>query len=89
MLSKSTEEDTPHQVLQPHQYATLGKKITDATTSFRDLYNFCVSKKLDAYFISLDFQKAFDSVSHEWLQNVMRTIGFPAHFLTICWSMAS
>jgi len=47
------------------------------------LYHFCVSKKLDAYFISLDFQKAFDLVTHEWLQNVMRTIGLPDHFLTI------
>ena len=45
-----------------HQYAKPGKQISSATTLLRDLWWDVCNSETDAYFISLDFQKAFDSI---------------------------
>ena len=49
-----------------HQYAKPGKQISSATTLLRDLWWDVCNSKTDAYFISLDFQKAFDSIDQRW-----------------------
>ena len=53
-----------------HQYAKPGKQISSATTLLRDLWWDVCNSKTDAYFISLDFQKAFDSIDQPWLFRV-------------------
>ena len=68
-------------ILQLYQFAAPGKIITDATTLLRDLHDYVASRNLNAFFISLDFEKAFDSVNHEWLYDVLKKMNFPNSFL--------
>ena len=70
-----------------HQYAKPGKQIYSVTTLLRDLWwNVCNSES-DAYFISLDFQKAFDSVDQQWLLRVLQKMNFPTNFIQIIKSL--
>jgi len=71
-------------ILQSYQFAAPGKTITDATTLLRDLHDYVASRNLDAFFISLDFEKAFGSVNHEWLYAVLKKNEFPQLFLENC-----
>jgi hypothetical protein len=41
----------------------------------------CSKKDLDAVLISLDAKKAFDSVSHEYIYNVLKHYGFGEYFI--------
>ena len=66
-----------------HQYAKPGKQISSVTTLLRDLWWDVCNSESDAYFISLDFQKAFDSVDQQWLLRVLQKINFPTNFIQI------
>jgi len=74
-------------ILQPYQFAAPGKTITDATTLLRDLHDYVATRNLKAFFISLEFEKAFDSVNHEWLYTVLKKMNFPNSFLKIVESL--
>ena len=37
--------------------------------------------KIDAYFVSLDFKKAFDSIDQRWLSRVLHKVNFPTKFI--------
>ena len=63
-----------------HQYAKPGKQISSVTTFLRDLWWDVCNSEPDAYFISLDFQKAFDSVDQQWLLRVLQKMNFPNNF---------
>ena len=70
-----------------HQYAKPGKQISSVTTLLRDLWwNVCNSES-DAYFISLDFQKAFDSVDQQWLLRILQKMNFSTNFIQIIKSL--
>ena len=66
-----------------HQYAKPGKQISSVTTLLRDLWWDVCNSESDAYFISLDFQKAFDSVDQQWLLRVLQKMNFPTKFIQI------
>ena len=70
-----------------HQFAKPGKQISSATTLLRDLWWDVCNSKTDAYFISLDFQKAFDSIDQRWLFRVLQKMNFPAQFIKIIQSL--
>ena len=74
-------------VTQEHQYAKPGKQIFSATTLLRDLWWDECNSKTDAYFISLDFRKAFDSIDQQWLFRVLQMMNFPAQFIRIIQSL--
>ena len=50
--------------MQKSQYARPGGQTSAATTLLRDLYQEIKINDWEEYFISLDFQKAFESVDH-------------------------
>ena len=56
---------------QEHQYAKPGKQISSATTLLRDLWWDVCNSRTNAYFIFLDFRKAFDSIDQHWLFRVL------------------
>ena len=64
-------------LVQKYQYARPGGQILATTTLLRDLYWEAKYNDWEGYFISLDFQKAFDSVDHNWLYKVLNTMQFP------------
>ena len=57
------------------------------TTLLQDLWWDVCNSESDAYFISLDFQKAFDSVDQQWLLRVLQKMNFPTNFIQIIKSL--
>jgi len=73
--------------LQTHQYATPDRSATDALKLLRDIFYYLKSKHIDGYFVSLDFEKAFDTVNHGWLKKTMVKLSFSQHFVKITTSL--
>ena len=64
-----------------NQYAKPGKQIFSIANLLRDLWWDASDSKIDAYFVSLDFKKAFDSIDQHWLSRVLRKMNFPTKFI--------
>ena len=60
-----------------NQYAKPGKQIFSIANLLRDLWWDASDSKIDAYFVSLDFKKAFDSIDQHWLSRVLHKMNFP------------
>jgi Reverse transcriptase (RNA-dependent DNA polymerase) len=41
----------------------------------------CVGEGMDSVLVSLDAKKAFDSVSHQYIENTLKKYGFGPHFI--------
>ena len=64
-----------------NQYAKPGKQIFSIANLLRDLWWDASDSKIDAYFVSLDFKKAFDSIDQHWLSRVLHKMNFPTKFI--------
>ena len=64
-----------------NQYAKPGKQIFSIANLLRDLWWDASDSKIDAYFVSLDFKKAFDSIDQRWLSRVLHKMNFPTKFI--------
>ena len=64
-----------------NQYAKPGKQIFSIANLLRDLWWDASDSKIDAYFVSLDFKKAFDSTDQHWLSRVLHKMNFPTKFI--------
>ena len=64
-----------------HQYPKPGKQIFSIANLLRDLWWDAYDSKIDEYFVSLDFRKAFDSIDQHWLSRVLQKMNFPAKFI--------
>ena len=64
-----------------NQYAKPGKQIFSIANVLRDLWWDASDSKIDAYFVSLDFKKAFDSIDQRWLSRVLQKMNFPTKFI--------
>ena len=60
-----------------------GRDINFNNRLIRIARAFSVKNDLDYCAISLDAQKAFDSVSHEYLMKALEVYGFPPEFITV------
>ena len=56
-------------------------KFFSVANLLRDLWWDAFNSQIDAYFISLDFKKAFDSIDQHWLSRVLHKMNFPAKFI--------
>ena len=64
-----------------HQFAKPGKQIFSTANLLRDLWWDASDNKIDAYFVSLDFKNAFDSIDQHWLSRVLQKMNFPTKFI--------
>ena len=64
-----------------NQYAKPGKQIFSIANLLRDLWWDASDSKIDAYFVSLDFKKPFDSIDPRWLFRVLHKMNFPTKFI--------
>ena len=64
-----------------HQYAKPKRQIFSVANLLLDLWWDASNSQIDAYFISLDFKKAFDSIDQNWLSRVLQKMNFPAKFI--------
>ena len=60
-----------------------GRDISFNSRLLRTAFKYAQDKNKDYSIISLDARKAFDSVSHSYLAQVMQAYGFPAEFIAI------
>ncbi|CAI5484927.1 unnamed protein product [Closterium sp. Yama58-4] len=67
-----------HMVISPEQYGFIpGRRLSDAVALVADIIEGAKNGKKDWYLLLVDFQKAFDSVSREFLFSVLEKMGFP------------
>ena len=60
-----------------------GRDINFNNRLLRTALNHCDTSKLDYVLMSLDAQKAYDSVDHEYISNTLAAYGFPKEFITV------
>ena len=68
-------------IIDPSQTAYIpGRSVMDNIRSNMYTKKYCKDKKIDAILVSLDAKKAFDSVSHEYIEKVLEKYGFGQNF---------
>ena len=71
----------PH-IISSHQSGFLsGRSITDLTRLLWDLINYTGKNKIPGLLMLIDFEKAFDSVSWNFLYKVLDFFGFDNDFI--------
>ena len=69
-------------LITPSQTAYIpGRVVHDNLRTFEFYKTYCKENDIDALLISLDAKKAFDSVSHKYLHEVLRRYGFSDDFI--------
>ena len=68
-------------VLHETQYCQPGKNIGQLLTTIRDLHFDMDLSQQDSFFISIDFEKAFDNVNHKYIEKVLKKMKFPLKFV--------
>ena len=58
-----------------------GRHITDTFISVSDLLYYVDQNNLDGYLVSVDMEKAFDSVDHTFIVSTLRKYGFGPNFI--------
>ena len=70
-------------IIHESQYAQPGKDIQEMNIVIRDLVTDMERSSTDSFFVSVDFRKAYDSVNHDFLFQVLGQYGFPQSFINI------
>ena len=69
-------------VIHPDQACAIpGRKITDSLVLIRDTICYARDRNIRLVVLNLDFEKAFDRVSHQYLFQVLQKMGFPERFI--------
>ena len=71
------------EIVHESQYAQPGKNINDLNTLARDIIGDMSNSVLDSFFVSVDFRKAYDTVCHKYLFQILEKYGFPTNFINV------
>ena len=66
-----------------------GNTIFEAVATVRDVIAHAEHEKLPVCILTLDFQQAFDNLSHEYLFTILRNYGLSTHFVTLLQALYS
>ena len=65
------------------QFAQPGKDINEMNCLVRDIIDDMKASMNDSFFLSIDFTKAFDTICHEFLFQILAKYGFPSQFISL------
>ncbi len=69
-------------VIHPDQACAVpGRRITDSLVLTRDAICYARDRNIRLVVLNLDFEKAFDRVSHQYFFQVLQKMGFPKRFI--------
>jgi len=75
-------ENVIESLLSPEQLAYISSRnIADGIRLIDYIISFCKDRKQEGLLLALDFQKAFDSIEHNFLFAVLKRFGFPEKLL--------
>ncbi|XP_056298028.1 uncharacterized protein LOC130211313 [Pseudoliparis swirei] len=81
LLTKQKVE--AQELIHPDQACAVpGRKITDSLVLIRDTICYARDRNIRLVVLNLDFEKAFDRVSHQYLFEVLKKVGFPERMIT-------
>jgi hypothetical protein len=68
-------------IIHPNQAGFMkGRQIDDHTELIKLIIEWCEAEKEDGLLVFLDQEKAYNKISHEFLDESLQTFGFPEHF---------
>jgi hypothetical protein len=72
----------PDDLIDHNQTAYVtGRLVTESLRSILCMKDHCVDEKVGAVLISLDAKKAFDSVSRQFIETILKNYGFGPQFI--------
>jgi ribonuclease HI/exonuclease III len=74
---KSTITPATIDTVNPNQTALLGRNIGDNVKDFNEFFYSRLEKNQQGYLLFMDFEKAFDSVSHKFIFKVLKKMNYP------------
>ncbi len=83
VLSNRLKKCLPEIIHPDQSYTVPNRTITHNVSLIRDIIFFANTNNIDLAILSLDQEKAFDRIDHEWLQRCIKTFGF-GDFFTSC-----
>ena len=77
IIKGSLEEALKHWLLAEQNGFVKGRQIDESICTITDLFYKAVEGKKEGYLLLLDYSKAFDSISHEFIFALLEHIGCP------------
>ncbi|CAI5929535.1 unnamed protein product [Closterium sp. NIES-65] len=69
-------------VISEHQYGFIpGRKLADAVNVVADVVDAAAAGRADWYLLLVDFQKAYDSISRDYMFQTLERMGFPEEYV--------
>ena len=70
-------------IISSNQTAYVAKRcISESGRLISDIIEICEKENIPAYLVTMDLEKAFDSLDHDFLICVLKKIGFGDNFIT-------
>ena len=70
-------------IISENQFCHPGRLIHENVLTLKTIVDFSIERKKELHGIFLDFEKAFDRVSHEYLIEILKKRGFGEKFINI------
>lgn len=81
VLANRLEHVLPYLIHEDQFGYMKGRNISNDILDLMSLINFCETEKQQAILISVDFQKAYDSLQHNSLREILKAYGFGEVFI--------